>query len=109
MTINDFALACSIDGSLSGYFTYHNQTMLIIQAEKEAKSKNNNFKFIESFMEALISHESLHVTISKLESIGISDSLDDIEVILRHNGTKIQVTLNNIFFASDNSGLVLPF
>jgi hypothetical protein len=109
MTINDFALACSIDGSLAGYFTYHNHTMLIILAEKEAKSGINNFKFIEPFMEALISHEALHVIINKLESIGISDSLDDIEVIFEHNGTKIQVTLNNILFANDNSGLVLPF
>ena len=106
--INDFALACSIDGSVAGYFTYHKQTMLIIQAEEEAKSGINNFKFIEPFMDALISHESIHVVINKIEGIEASDSLDDVEVIVEHNGTRLQVTLNNMLFAKDNSGIVTP-
>lgn len=106
--INDFALACSIDGSVAGYFTYHKQTMLIIQAEEEAKSSINNFKFIEPFMDALISHESIHVVINKIEGIEASDSLDDVEVIVEHNGTRLQVTLNNMLFAKDNSGIVTP-
>lgn len=109
MAINDFAFACSIDGSVAGYFTYDKNTMLIIMAEHEAKSGINNFKFIEPFMEALIAHESLHVIINKLENVESSDSLDDIEVVVEHNGIKMQVTLNNILFARDNSGLVLPF
>lgn len=109
MAINDFALACSIDGSIAGYFTYHKHTMLIISAEQEAKLGINNFKSIEPFMDSLVSHESLHVIINKVESTEASDSLDDIEVIVEHGGIKMQVTLNNILFASDNSGLVLPF
>ncbi len=109
MAINDFALACSIDGSIAGYFTYHKHTMLIIAAEQEAKLGINNFKSIEPFMDSLVSHESLHVIINKVESVEASDSLDDIEVIVEHGGIKMQVTLNNILFASDNSGLVLPF
>ena len=109
MCINDFALACSIDGSIAGYFTYHKHTMLIILAEQEAKSGINNFKTIEPFMEALISHESLHILINKVESVEASDSLDDIEVIVQRNGIKMSVTLNNILFANDYSGLVLPF
>jgi hypothetical protein len=109
MPISDFAIACSIDGSVAGYFTYHKDTMLIILAEDEAKTGINNFRFIEPFMDALISHESLHVAINRIESIQASDSLDDIEVIVEHNGAKMQVTLNNILFANDNSGLVLPF
>jgi hypothetical protein len=104
--INDFALACSIDGSVAGYFTYHKQTMLIIQAEDEAKWNINNFKFIEPFMDALISHECIHIVIKKIEGIEASDSLDDIEVIVEHEGVKLQVTLNNILFAKDNSGIV---
>jgi hypothetical protein len=104
--INDFALACSIDGSVAGYFTYHKQTMLIIQAEEEARSHINNFKFIEPFMGALISHECIHVVIKNIEGIETSDSLDDIEVIVEHNGVKLQVTLNNILFAKDDSGIV---
>lgn len=105
--INDFALACSIDGSATGYFTYHKQTMLIIQAEQEAKAGENSFRFIEPFMEALVSHECIHVVIKKLEkSAQVSDSLDDIEVVVERDGTKYQVTLNNILFAKDNSGIV---
>jgi len=106
--INDFALACSIDGSVAGYFTYQKQTMLIIQAEEEAKSGINNFRFIEPFMEALVSHECIHVVIKKMEGMEASDSLDDVEVIVDHNGTRLQVTLNNMLFAKDNSGIVTP-
>jgi hypothetical protein len=109
MTINDFALACSIDGSSGGYFTYHKETMVIIQAEHEAKAHINNFKVTEPFIEALISHESIHVVIKRVEGSEASDSLDDLEVIVEHNGIKLQVTLNNILFAKDNSGVVLPF
>jgi len=106
--INDFALACSIDGSVAGYFTYHKHTMLIILAEEEARSGINNFKFIEPFMDALISHECIHVVINIIEGTEASDSLDDLEVIVEHDGVKLQVTLNNILFAKDNSGIVTP-
>ena len=105
--INDFALACSIDES-PAYFTYHNQTMLIIQSAKDAKAGVGSFQFIEPFMEALISHESIHVVIKELVGAEVSDSLDDIEVIVEHRGTKFQVTVNNMLFASDSSGIVTP-
>lgn len=108
--INDFAFACSIDGSIVGYFTYHKQTMLIIQSEQEARSGINNFgRIAEPFMEALISHESIHVVLNALEDVETSDSLDDIEVIVERDGIKLQVPLNFIHYASDNSGIVLPF
>lgn len=108
--INDFAFACSIDGSIVGYFTYHKQTMLIVQSEQEAKEGANNFvRIAEPFMEALISHESIHVVLNKLEGLEVSDSLDDVEVIVEHDGRKLQVPLNFIHYASDNSGIVLPF
>lgn len=105
--INDFALACAIDGS-PAYFTYHKETMLIIQSAQDARDGINSFQFIEAFMDALVSHESIHVVIKKLENAEISDSLDDIEVIVEHRGTKFQVTLNNMLFASDKSGIVMP-
>jgi len=38
----------------------------------------------------------------------VSDSLDDIEVIVEHRGAKFQVTLNNMLFAKDHSGIVTP-
>jgi hypothetical protein len=108
--INDFAFACSIDGSIVGYFTYHEQTMLIIQSEQEARAGINNFgRIAEPFMEALISHESIHVILNTIEDLETSDSLDDVEVIVERDGTKLQVPLNFIHYASDNSGIVLPF
>src|ERR687888_963310 len=105
--INDFALACAIDES-PAYFTYHNETMLIIQSAQDAKSGIASFQYIEPFVEALISHESIHVAIKKLEGAEISDSLDDIEVIVERRGARFQVTLNNMLFARDNSGIVMP-
>ena len=105
--INNFALACSIDES-PAYFTYHKETMLIIQSAQEAKAGAVSFQSIEPFIEALISHESIHVVIKKFEGAEISDSLDDIEVIVEHMGTKFQVTLNNMLFARDSSGIVTP-
>jgi hypothetical protein len=110
MAINDFVFACSIDGSIVGYFTYHKQTMVILQSEQEAKAGINNFvRIAEPFMEALISHESIHVILKKLEGTEASDRLDEIEVIVERGGIKLQVPLNFIHYASDNSGLVLPF
>jgi hypothetical protein len=110
MTINDFVFACSIDGSIVGYFTYFERTMLIVQSEQEAKALVNNFSRIaEPYMEALISHETLHVIINRLESIEVSDMLDEVEVIVERGGIKLQVPLNFIHYAIDNSGIVLPF
>ena len=103
--INDFALACAIDES-PAYFTYHKETMLIIQSAHEAKVSIASFQNVEPFVEALISHESIHVTIRKFEGADVSDSLDDIEVIVEYRGAKFQVTLNNMLFAKDNSGIV---
>ena len=81
---------------------------MIIQSEQDAKNCVNSFSAIEPFMGALISHEAIHVVIKSLEDADISDSLDDLEVIVEHNGTRFQVSMNNILFAKDSSGLVLP-
>jgi hypothetical protein len=107
LAINDFALACAIDGS-PAYFTYDGETMLVIQSAQDAKAGVNSFAYIEPFMDALVSHEAIHVAIKKREGDETSESLDDIEVIVEHNGKRFQVTLNNMLFARDQSGLVLP-
>ncbi len=106
MVINDFAFACSLDES-PPYFTYERQTMLIIQSKDHSIRNTNGFLHIEPFIESLISHESVHVLIRKLEGEEISDSLDDLEVIVERNGSKFQVTLNNMLFARDRSGIVV--
>jgi hypothetical protein len=107
MTINGFALACAIDES-PPYFTYYDHTMLIIQSKDHAKSKIDDFQYIEPFIEALISHESIHVVIKDLEGANTSDSLDDVEIIVERHRAKFQVTLNNILFSKDMSGIVTP-
>ena len=107
LAVNNFALACAIDDS-PAYFTYHDETMLIIQSAQDAKSGTSSFAHIEPFMGPLASHEAIHVAIKKLEGDETSESLDDIEVVVEHNGRRFQVTLNNMLFAQDQSGLVLP-
>jgi hypothetical protein len=106
MSINDFAFACALDES-PPYFTYEKQTMLIIESNENAIRNINGFLYIEQFIESLISHESVHVVIKNLEGDEISDSLDDLEVIVDRDGSKFQVTLNNMLFARDRSGIVI--
>jgi hypothetical protein len=107
MAIANFALACAIDES-PPYFTYDGSTMLIIESKNDAMSKINAFQNIEPYIEALISHESIHVVIIKLEGQLVSDSLDDMEIIVERNRMRFQVTLNNMLFATDMSGIVIP-
>ena len=105
MTINDFILSCATD-DVPGYFTYEGENMLIVQSKESAKLGRNDFDRIEEFMSALISHESVHVVIAKLVDGRISDSLDDIEIVVERNGKKYQVSLNNMFFSTDFSGII---
>ena len=108
MCINDFAFACAIDNSPS-YFTYEGETMMIINSQEDAALGKSGFHDVEPLMEGLISHESIHVVIKRLLDQGVSDALDDIEVIVTHKGLKFQVTLNNLAFARDVSGIVTPW
>lgn len=107
MSVCDFVLACSIDDSPS-YFTYDNDdTMIIIQSKSSALASHSDFYYIEPYIELLISHESLHFVIKRIEGSRESEMLDDLEVIVYRNTKNYQVTINNMLFASDNSGLVL--
>ena len=105
MTINDFVFSCASD-DVPAYFTYEGESMVIVQSKEGAKNKKNDFEDIEAFMSALISHESVHVIIDKLVNNQISDSLDDIEIIVERYGKKFQVSLNNMFFSTDFSGII---
>ena len=107
MSIRDFIFACSIDDS-PAYFTYDNEdSMIIIQSRSSAVSSNNDFQYIEPFMESLISHETIHVVIKKYEGELVSEGLDDIELIVDRHGRSYHITINNMLFAKDISGLVL--
>jgi hypothetical protein len=105
MTINDLILSCATD-DVPGYFTYEGENMLIVQSKEAAKNNRNDFEKIEEFISALISHESLHVVIGKLVDGQISDSLDDLEIVVERFGKKYQVSLNNMFFSTDSSGII---
>jgi len=105
MAINDFVFSCTTD-DVAAYFTYEGENMLIVQSKYGAKNKKNDFEKIEAFMSALISHESVHVVITKLVNAKISDSLDDVEIIVERYGRKFQVSLNNMFFSTDFSGII---
>jgi hypothetical protein len=106
MAITDFSFACAVD-DVPAYFTYDKDTMLIIQSKSSAKRGKSDFQNIEKFIPALISHESIHVVVAKIENNSISESLDTIEVIVEVEGRRFQVSINNILFANDNSGFVL--
>ena len=105
MAISDFVFSCATD-DVPAYFTYEGGNMLIVQSKEGANNKKNDFEDIEGFMSALISHESVHVVIAKLENNEISDSLDDVEIIVERFGKKSQVSLNNMLFSTDFSGII---
>lgn len=105
MTISDFIFSCATD-NVPAYFTYEGENMLIVQSKEGAKNQKNDFEQIEGFMDALISHESVHVAIAKLADSQISDSLDDLEIVVERFGKKFQVSLNNMFFSTDSSGII---
>ena len=44
--------------------------------------------------------------IAKLVDGQISDSLDDLEIVVERFGKKLQVSLNNMFFSTDSSGII---
>jgi hypothetical protein len=44
--------------------------------------------------------------IAKLVDGKISDSLDDIEIVVERQGKKYQVSLNNMFFSTDFTGII---
>ena len=82
--------------------------MIVITSQETSRRRSSDFEEIEPYMDSLIAHESIHVVIGRFEGSEISDSLDDIEVLVERNGHKFQVTINNILFATDSSGIVTP-
>ncbi|MGH9876483.1 MAG: hypothetical protein ACRD5H_02505 [Nitrososphaerales archaeon] len=83
--------------------------MMIINSQEHAKLGRSGFHNFEPHMEALTSHESIHVVIKRLVDQEVSDALDDLEVIVTDKGLNFQVTLNNLAFARDMSGIVTPW
>ena len=48
------------------------------------------------------------MVLTKLENAETAGGLSDVEIIVERDKTKYQVTLNNMLFATDMSGLVTP-
>ena len=106
MTINDFVFSCATD-DVPAYFTYEGRKHAHCPIKGwMQKIRKMDFENIEGFMSALISHESVHVVITKLVNSQISDSLDDVEIVVERFGKKFQVSLNNMFFSTDFSGII---
>ena len=87
--IIDLRVACSYDDSQE-YCTYDNPeyfqnelvgySLMLIQSKYSEINKLNSFNHIEKLIERVISHETIHVVIKKLEGKETSDKLDDLEI-----------------------------
>lgn len=116
MGINDFIFACSFDDSQE-YCTYDNPQMLqdsgisyslmfVMSRESEIK-KHECFSNMEDLLARVISHETIHVTLVKLENQETSDRLDDLEINFTFNSGRTHIIrMNFLGYANDNTGLV---
>ncbi len=116
MVIVDVAVACSFDDSLE-YCTYDNPIfekdrlvgyyLMFIHSKFSEKEKLNGFNHIENLIERVISHESIHIVLIKLEGKDVSDKLDDLEISFPIGPGKIHIiNMNYLGYATDNTGLV---
>ncbi len=116
MGINDFCFACSFDESQE-YCTYDNPTadidnqlnfsLMFIMSRISEVLRVSSFSNIEDLIERVISHETIHVIILKLEGRDISDKLDDIEFPFTLGAGRTHIIrMNYLGYADDNTGLV---
>ena len=116
MGIIDIIVACSIEESLE-YCTYDNPeyvnnkligySLMMIQSKSSAINKLKGFAHIEDLIERVISHETIHVVILKLEGKDSSDRLDDLEISFPIGMGRIHIIrMNHLGYASDDTGLV---
>ena len=116
MGIIDVTVACSYDDSQE-YCTYDNPeyfqneligySLMLIQSKFSGTNGINGFNHIENLIERVISHETIHVVIKKLEGKELSDKLDDLEISFPIGNGKIHIIkMNFLGYANDNTGLV---
>lgn len=116
MGIDDFCFACSFDDSQE-YCTYDNPTISIAENHQYSLmfilSKTSqiyhdmSFENIEDLIERVISHETIHVIILRLEGQDSSDKLDDLEIVYTFGaGRPHIIRMNFLGYADDNTGLV---
>ncbi|VFJ12331.1 hypothetical protein [Candidatus Nitrosocosmicus franklandus] len=117
MGINDFCFACSFDDSQE-YCTYDNPvapfgeeqqdySLMFVFSKISQINGFTSFENIEDLIERVISHETIHVVILKLEGRDASDTLDDLEIVYTFGaGRPHIIRMNFLGYANDNTGLV---
>lgn len=116
MGIDDFCFACSFDDSQE-YCTYDNPTisigenyqysLMFILSKTSQIHYDMSFENIEDLIERVISHETIHVIILRLEGRDSSDKLDDLEIVYTFGaGRPHIIRMNFLGYADDNTGLV---
>ena len=116
MVIIDVTVACSFDDSTE-YCTYDNPdyknnesmgySLMFIHSKYSEKAKLNGFNHMENLIERVISHESIHIVLIKLEGKDTSDKLDDLEIYFPVGLGKIHIiNMNYLGYATDNTGLI---
>lgn len=116
MGIIDVFVACSFDESQE-YCTYDNPeysqnkligySLMLVKSKFSEMNGLDSFGHIESLIERVISHETIHVVIKRIEGQEASDRLDDLEITFPVGGGKIHIIrINFLGYASDETGLV---
>ncbi len=116
MGIIDVTVACSFDDSQE-YCTYDNPlyfqnqligySLMLINSRFSELYGPSGFGHIDGLIERVISHETIHVVIKKLEGTEISDKLDDLEILFPLGRGKTHIIkMNFLGYASDNTGLI---
>ena len=116
MGIIDVSVACSFDESQE-YCTYDNPeysqneltgySLMLIKSKFSEVNGLNSFGHIESLIERVISHETIHVVIKKMEGQEASDRLDDLEITFPVGRGKTHIIkMNFLGYANDDTGLV---
>jgi hypothetical protein len=110
------SVACSFDESQE-YCTYDNPeysqneligySLLLIKSKFSEVNGLYSFGHIESLIERVISHETIHVVIKKIEGQETSDRLDDLEITFPVGRGKTHIIkMNFLGYANDETGLV---
>lgn len=80
--------------------------MFIFSRESQMQ-KLQSFLNIEDLLTRVISHETIHVIIGKLEGRDSSDKLDDLEIKFSFGAGKTHlIRMNFLGYANDDTGLV---
>lgn len=114
--IYDFAFASSFDDSQE-YCTYDNPmilqnnehcySLMFIFSRESQILKQQSFSNIEDLLVRVISHETIHVVIGKLEGRESSDKLDDLELKFSFGAGRTHIIrMNFLGYANDDTGLV---